>query len=271
MNKKILIIILATLPFSLIAQNTVKLNPQKLSQIILPSNIEKIKAGFNTDYFSIEVYNNILYLQPIIDDIEKSNVSIITKDGLIYLIDLVVSKDATQSSYIIPDSVAINYRKKDNILKSNKEVMKINNLIDKKSDWSFILSQSNSIHHGGARNQNVEFYVKGIYVDSVDNIYFKMELNNLSPIDYKISAIFFNVKNKKKSKKSTIDDYQLQPTDNNKITKVSSDRKEILIFKFSRFTIDKNKSIVINIIEEGGERGINYKLDNKVLYDSIKI
>ena len=57
----------------------IPLQQNKVCQIIFPDKIVKIRGGFNPNYFALDKYDNILYIQ-CLTDFPNTNLSIITDD-----------------------------------------------------------------------------------------------------------------------------------------------------------------------------------------------
>ena len=57
----------------------IPLQQNKVCQIIFPDKIAKIRGGFNPNYFALDKYDNILYIQ-CLTDFPNTNLSIITDD-----------------------------------------------------------------------------------------------------------------------------------------------------------------------------------------------
>ena len=65
----------------------IPLQQNKVCQIIFPDKIAKIRGGFNPNYFALDKYDNILYIQ-CLTDFPNTNLSIITDDTSCYMLDL---------------------------------------------------------------------------------------------------------------------------------------------------------------------------------------
>ena len=78
----------------------IPLQQNKVCQIIFPDKIAKIRGGFNPNYFALDKYDNILYIQ-CLTDFPNTNLSIITDDTSCYMLDLCYTEKSEKNAYII--------------------------------------------------------------------------------------------------------------------------------------------------------------------------
>lgn len=270
MKKNILIILLLLICNTVLSQTNsqedISLSPDKLTQIIFKENVEKLKGGFNPNEFSIEIYNNILFIQPLAGDIKASNLSVVTKDGLIYMLNIKIISTTSEYSYIIEETKAINYNKSTTNKTKNIEPTQVKNSKD-----SILSSKGYITSLNGIVKYNIGLFITGIYADT-NFIYVRVKTDNNSNIEYNISAITFTVENIKKSKVSSIDSNQLHPTNiyaSKKTIPIKASNE--MLFEFSKTTINNEKVIRVNLIEENGERNLSFDINHKMLKKTLAI
>ena len=90
----------------------IPLQQNKVCQIIFPDKIAKIRGGFNPNYFALDKYDNILYIQ-CLTDFPNTNLSIITDDTSCYMLDLCYTEKSEKNAYIIDitDRIYVNEQK----------------------------------------------------------------------------------------------------------------------------------------------------------------
>ena len=78
-NKNVAIVFVCLTIWGGAKPDQIPLQQNKVCQIIFPDKIAKIRGGFNPNYFALDKYDNILYIQ-CLTDFPNTNLSIITDD-----------------------------------------------------------------------------------------------------------------------------------------------------------------------------------------------
>lgn len=107
--------------------------------------------------------------------------------------------------------------------------------------------------------------VSGVYVR--DNVLFlQLKLMNLSPIDYDIDLLNLFIRDRKKSKRTAVQEKKIIPlyTSGN-ITSVHGNDKTIIVLALPRFTIPDAKFLAIEVMEKNGGRHLKLKISNHTL------
>ena len=113
--------------------------------------------------------------------------------------------------------------------------------------------------------------VYGIYIKG-NVIFYQLELDNQSPIDYDIDFLRFYIRDKKKSKRTAIQENELKPlyvAGNNK--QVKAYQKNTLVFALEKFTIPDAKYLAIQIMEKNGGRDLFMKVNNRKIMQAIPL
>ena len=129
--------------------------------------------------------------------------------------------------------------------------------IDKILSESGYLKSRNSV-----RYKKIYLTLKGIYVHK-DKVYFRVEIENRSNISYDVEMISYMVKVRNRSRNTTQettsvhwtsvygDDSCIEPNSSNEI-----------IYEFDKFTLGKDKTLNLELIEKDGERNLVLIIDN---------
>ncbi|MRX46950.1 DUF4138 domain-containing protein [Pedobacter puniceum] len=102
---------------------------------------------------------------------------------------------------------------------------------------------------------------------SGDSLFFKININNQSKIDYEIDFIRFYIKDLKATRRTVTQEQDIHPVqamglENNKIV---SKKDKHLVFVNLKFPIQKGRALFIEIYEKNGSRHIYHKLYNRDL------
>jgi conjugative transposon TraN protein len=104
----------------------------------------------------------------------------------------------------------------------------------------------------------IDFSIENIYVDH-DKLYFKFSLKNKSNVKYEIGYLGFVIQGKSKGKREgVVSDELLQPVYTfQEFTELAPSENKKIITVFDKFTLDKNKRLIISLWEKKGERKID--------------
>lgn len=265
--------------FSMIlhAQNIEKLdtiyaNDTKTVSLFFPKPIRQGIVGKSHFIFSynkeIAQYFGLLQGTPGVE----SNLLAITSDGQVYSYILKYAEKLQKLNYFITENVSIgNEKQSPNFLSTDEKTSSaIDTLI---SDQFMIYEQTCSellvnskkkIIRSKRKNQ-IKLSVKKItYKNNV--LYFSMEIENKSIIDYDVNFLHFFISNidglKKKSSqtipKESIFTYLFPNI-------IKGKTKTEFMIVFSKFTIDNHKKMVIELNELYGERNIRLKITERLI------
>lgn len=134
-----------------------------------------------------------------------------------------------------------------------------------------ILHKKKVINSSKVRFYDVELSLKGIYVQD-DKLYFQIGLKNDSWIGYPIRQLKFFVRDTKKSKRTTIQEIELEPVFKLGDTKVIHNSSEqTVVFAVPSFTIPASKKLLLQMQEANGGRHLQLKISNKQLIRARRV
>lgn len=285
-------------PLTTLAQNdTITLNKNKVTQIIMHDRIRTIKGGFvYTDIVS-DIDGNVLYLQPT-DTVSETNINIITEDDCYFNFTLKYSSNADRFNYIYDQSDAIFVSSANKIIPNNHthivtptvipttttsqvtEVKVIdNNITDTLLSEEYIpslpvfrrtsqniMSQTGYLSaYNSIRLKNLIISIKGIYIRD-NKMFFRLEIDNSSNIVYDLEQIIFYVTAIKKKKAVTNEQLEYRPIYiYNNVDKVEPKQHIETIYCFEKFTISPEKQLMIDIIERNGERNMRLPIQTNMI------
>ncbi|MCW3089535.1 MAG: traN [Ferruginibacter sp.] len=119
------------------------------------------------------------------------------------------------------------------------------------------------------RSWNVSSCVAGIYIkDRV--IYYQLRLTNKSAIDYDIDFLRFYIRDKKKGKRTAIQENEIIPLFiGGNITQVKASNKNMIVVALEKFTIPDAKYLAVEINEKNGGRHLFMKVNNGKIIRAI--
>ena len=125
----------------------------------------------------------------------------------------------------------------------------------------------------GVRCKKWDMLVKvtGIYIHE-NTIYYQLQFDNQSPIDYDIDLLRFYIRDKKKAKRTAIQENEMKPlyvAGNTKSVKANT--VSTIVVAFEKFTIPDAKFLAVEIKERNGGRHILLKIHNNKIIKALSL
>lgn len=243
----------------------------KTVHMFFPDSINYFDAG--SDDILINRMGAILKLAPKSDNIDETNLTVITSDNICYSFLLRYSKDIKDLTYFIKDSIG---KRIDSPLrtKSPDETLNLTAPL-KAGEGEYIKVCREVIKQApaywiGSTVKKVYLAMNNIYVHN-DKLYFCISVGNTSNINYDINFLKFYTVDKKKLKKASNQEIEKIPifTFNNLQTINAQTNDYPIIFVFDKFTIDYDKKLVIELGEKKGGRNIAINITQDLIIKAL--
>lgn len=261
----------------------IPLQQNKVCQIIFPDKIAKIRGGFNPNYFALDKYDNILYIQ-CLTDFPNTNLSIITDDTSCYMLDLCYTEKSEKNAYIIDitDRIYVNTQEPSEARQKTSPPLRSQLDEDKipapaathpeTVEYESILKQRDFIvAQNGVADKAMEVFLKGIYTR--DNyVYFKLDITNNSELPYTYNYCGFAIVTKKKGRMTSFDRTDLSPAGSYVPAHTIEYKKTMtVIYKFDKFNFSNDRVLLIEMVEDNGERGLFFRVTSSTFLKARKI
>ena len=237
MKHLIILLLLSNVCF---AQTPLSITTDKTTSLIFPFPIKYVDRGTKDVIVQpVKEDERILLVKAASKQFTETNLSVVTGDGNVYeftvnyvplpselVLHLPPNKKATISSYA-------------NAILNNppKRIVKV--------------------EHAGVITKLIGIYIKD------DVIYYQLEIHNHSPLDYDIDQLKFHIVDKKKGKRTAVQENELTPL------YVAGNKKQVKAYNFSvivvaldKFTIPDAKFLGIQMMERNGGRHFNLRVYN---------
>lgn len=225
------------------AQTHLSIATDKTTSLVFPFPIKYVDRGTKDVIVQpVKEDERILLVKAAGKQFVETNLSVITADGNVY--EFTVNYAAQPSSLVL--HLAPN--KKATIASYSTMVLNTPAMRIKKAK---------------ASNGNVKVKVSGIYIKD-ETIYYQLEIQNLSPLDYDIELLKFFIADQRKGKRTAIQENELVPLHlaGNK-SKVKAYDFSVIVVALEKFTIPDAKFLGIQLMEKNGGRHFMLKLYNK--------
>ena len=282
MKKQILILVFVMAAFikGMAQENTIDLdtiyaNDRMNVALIFP---EPIRQGITGSEDFVFTYNrekeqHLGLLQAIPGEV--SNLLVISTNGSIFSYIVKYSKELEKLNYFIEDTGKIGNEipglseklNEDQALFSDSKAEK--ELSDKDTYYqnfsSHLLRSKQRIGRLRKRKDGVELKVQNIMFHKSE-LYFVLEINNNSPIDYEPAFLNISVETRKQGRKKSIQKLPVYPVYKHLVPEIILQRKTSrFVYVLPKFSIAEDKIVVIDLKEQQGERDIKLKIKKRFI------
>lgn len=250
MKQLFIFILLSCLVNSTPAQTTIDLSTDKTSSLVFYSPIVHVDRGAKLILVqAVKDAPNVLLLKAGAKNFTETNLSVVTSDGSVYSFAIRYAASPQDYIYKIP-------AQKQNLTKSYAD-----HIIDNPKTKKGISD----------RKWQMVFEVSGIYVHE-NVLYFQLQLTNNSPIDYETELLRFFICDRKKAKRTTVQEQELTPIHvSNDLRQVKAMSRSVVVVAVQKFTVPDAKQMLIQLMEKNGGRHLQLKVNNRKLMQSIRL
>jgi conjugative transposon TraN protein len=232
---------------SAIAQTSLCIATDKTTSLVFPFSILHVDRGTKDILVQpLQEAENILLVKAGLKDFPETNLSVFTSDGSVYTFQVCYQPIPTTWTYYLPTNKKATMATYANGILDNRRTLK------------------------GIRDNSwdIDAAVIGAYIKD-DVLYYQLRIINNSPVDYDIEVLRFYIRDKRKSKRTAIQENELKPLQISGNTKqVKAFSRTVAVVALQKFTIPDKKFMGIQIMEKNGGRHLSMKLSNK---DILKV
>ncbi|HRQ48981.1 MAG TPA: conjugative transposon protein TraN [Agriterribacter sp.] len=125
-----------------------------------------------------------------------------------------------------------------------------------------VILQSKRFLHAHVRQQKIKLSLQSIYLYN-NLMWFDLKLKNKSLIDYVPDQVRFFIQDKKRAKRTAIQEREIKPLFALPYPTIDGDGNAHIVMAFSPFTIPKNQQVVVQSEEKNGGRSLFLKLRSR--------
>jgi conjugative transposon TraN protein len=236
----------------------------KTTNLVFPYAIKSVDKGSRDVLVQKAIgVENVLQVKAAKQGFTETDLTIVTADGSLYSFLLSYTDSPAALSLVMknlitsPKSVAVFAKDATNdVVQDNAKLISGKNRIIKKiDDESF----------------GVTMDVKGLYIHN-EVLYFQIELQNSSTINYDVELLRFFIVDKKKIKRTASQEVDMQPVYllGNAAT-IPGNSTQTIVVALPKFTIPDKKYLSVQLMEHNGGRNLSLRIKNKVLMHSRPI
>lgn len=238
--KPILFILLAVMNAAF-AQQPLSISTDKTTSLIFPFPIKYVDRGTRDILVQpVKEDERILLVKAASKQFTETNLSVVTGDGNVYEFTVNYTPQPSVLVLHLPPNKKATISAYANAILNNPP------------------RRISKVEHGAVITK-----LSGIYIKD-DVIYYQLEIHNHSPLDFDIELLKFFITDKKRSKRSSVQENELVPL------YVAGNRSKVKAYNFSvvvvaldKFTIPDAKFLGIQLMEKNGGRHFNLKVYNQ--------
>lgn len=224
------------------AQTSLSITTGKTTSLIFPFPVNHVDRGTKEVLVQIVPENkNILLVKAATKNFVSTNLSVITEDGSLYGFTVDYKDDLENWIYYLPER----------------------NKVSTATYAAHIIDNPQTMHGIKDKRWDMNAIVSGIYIKD-NTIYYQIKLDNHSTIDYDIDFLRFYIRDKKKARRTAIQENEMTPlhvSGNTKLVRAAS--SSVIVVALQKFTIPDAKFLAIEINEKNGGRNLLLKVGNR--------
>ncbi len=242
MKRIVFLIGACALVVSGMAQISLTITTDKTTSLIFPFPIRHVDRGTKDILVQqVKEADNVLLVKAAAKEFTETNLSVVTGDGSIYSFPVCYDNKPLVLVHFIPASNKASVASYANgILDNSRQLRGVN---DRK--WEMLAE------------------VTGIYVkDAI--LFYQLRLSNESPIDYNIDLLRFFIKDKRRGKRTAVQENEVTPVyiaGNTSLVRAFS--KNVLVIALDKFTIPDAKVLSLQVMEKNGGRHLQLSITNR--------
>jgi conjugative transposon TraN protein len=235
-----------------VAPYEIKLTQNKTTHVLFPSSIEYVDLGSSEIIANkVEVTSNVLRLKTIKEDILPTNFTVITSDGKYYSFNTIYDKQPKLLSYDFTKfEKQVNKQQSEVLFKDLGTTSP--SLVD--LFMKAIIKKNKKELNIKSKNYSVEARLKSIYTQD-GKLYFHISISNKSNLPYVVDYVSFKIKDRRTTKRTTIQEVSLKPIRNYSDSQtINSQSKQDYVYMLDQFTLSDKQVLLIEIYEKNGIR-----------------
>ncbi|QFZ54813.1 DUF4138 domain-containing protein [Oceanihabitans sp. IOP_32] len=248
--------------------DTIYANDTKNVALFFPEPIRQGITGSDHFVFTYnrekEQYFGLLQAQPG----TESNLLVVNKNGSIFSYIVRYKKQLSKLNYFIPLTNSIGNEKpivKDSVLVESSEELVDNSTYYYQKFCSYLLNRKQRIGRIKKRSEGIILNVENIVFDK-DELYFVIEIENNSTLDYDLNFLNLSIETRQKGKRKSLQRLYQEPIyKHNLPSKIKENEMARFVYVLPKFSLSDDRRAILELNEKDGERNIEMKLSHRYI------
>lgn len=248
--------------------DTIYANDTKNVALFFPEPIRQGITGSDNFIFTYnrekEQYFGLLQAKPG----KESNLLVVNRNGSIFSYIVRYKSQLTKLNYFVPKSSSIGNERP--ILNDTTVVAKVKDSIDNKTFYytkfsSYLLDKRQRIGTIQKRNEGIVLSINNIVFDK-EELYFVIQIENKSTLDYDLNFLNLSVETRQKGKKKSLQKLFQEPVFKYNLPQRITEGKVVrLVYIMPKFSIGNDRRLIVELNEKNGERDLKLKMSHKYI------
>ena len=248
--------------------DTIYANDTKNVALFFPEPIRQGITGSDNFVFTYnrekEQYFGLLQATPG----KESNLLVVNINGSIFSYIVRYKKQLSKLNYFIPLSNSIGNEKpfvKDSVLVESSEELVDNSTYYYQKFCSYLLNRKQRIARIKKRNEGIILTVENIVFDK-DELYFVIEIENNSTLDYDLNFLNLSIETRQKGKRKSLQRLYQEPIYKHSLpSKIKENEMARFVYVLPKFSLSDDRRAILELNEKDGERNIEMKLSHRYI------
>ncbi|MDT0650921.1 DUF4138 domain-containing protein, partial [Autumnicola edwardsiae] len=199
---------------------------------------------------------------------KESNLLVVNRNGSVFSYIVKYKKQLERLNYFIPKSKSIGNEKPivaDSVKVNESKTSLGNEVYYYQKFCSYLLDRKQRIGRIKKRNEGIVLSIENIVFDK-EELYFVIQIENKSTLDYDLNFLKFSVETRQKGKKKSLQRLYQEPIFKyNLPTKVVENETVKLVYVLPKFSISNDRRTVLELNEKNGERNLKLKIAHRFI------
>ena len=248
--------------------DTIYANDTKNVALFFPEPIRQGITGSDNFVFTYnrekEQYFGLLQAKPG----KESNLLVINRNGSIFSYIVRYKSQLSKLNYFIPLSNSIGNERpiaKDSVLGKSSVELVDNSTYYYQKFCSYLLERKQRIGRIKKRNEGIILNVENIVFDK-DELYFVIEIENNSTLDYDLNFLNLSIETRQKGKRKSLQRLYKEPIyKHNLPSKIKENEMARFVYVLPKFSLSDDRRAILELNEKDGERNIEMKLSHRYI------
>ena len=248
--------------------DTIYANDTKNVALFFPEPIRQGITGSDNFVFTYnrekEQYFGLLQAKPG----KESNLLVVNRNGSIFSYIVRYKKQLSKLNYFISLSNSIGNEKPikvDSILAESSEERVDNRTYYYQKFCSYLLNRNQRIGRIKKRNEGIVLSVENIVFDK-EELYFVIQIENNSTLDYDLNFLKLSVETRQKGKKKSLQRLYQEPIfKHNMPSKITENETVRFVYVLPKFSLSIDRRAIFELHEKDGERNIELKISHSYI------
>lgn len=248
--------------------DTIYANDQKNVALFFPEPIRQGITGAENFVFTYnrekQQYFGLLQATPG----KESNLLVINQNGSIFSYIVRYKKQLSTLNYFIPKSSSIGNEKPivaDSVKVDTPKAAMDNQAYYYQKFCSYLIDRKQRIGRIKKRNEGIVVSIENIVFDK-EELYFVIQIENKSSLDYDLNFLNFSIQARQKGKKKSLQTLLKEPVFKYNVPlKIKENETARMVYALPKFSIGNDRRAILELNEKNGERDIELKVSHRYI------